>query len=69
MGAVADLTSQTQGKVEIIFYAQKMPAALASLGADARVSGDMINAILPEEHQDEGTMEPEPVSGARARRE
>jgi ABC-2 type transport system ATP-binding protein len=52
VGAVADLTSRTQGKVEIIFYAQKMPAALASLGADARVSGDMINAILPEEQQD-----------------
>jgi len=52
VGAVADLTSQTQGKVEIIFYAQKMPAALASLGVDARVSGDMINAILPEEQQD-----------------
>jgi ABC-2 type transport system ATP-binding protein len=52
VGAVADLTSQTQGKVEIIFYAQKMPAALANLGADARVSGNMINAILPEEQQD-----------------
>jgi ABC-2 type transport system ATP-binding protein len=52
VGAVADLTSQKQGKVEIIFYAQKMPAGLASLGADARVSGDMINAILPEEQQD-----------------
>jgi ABC-2 type transport system ATP-binding protein len=52
VGAVAELTSQTQGKVEIIFYAQRVPAALTSLGAEARVSGDMVNAVLPEEQQD-----------------
>src|SRR6202171_6579762 len=51
VGAVADLTSQTQGKVEIIFYAQKVPAALTSLGAVANVSGGMVNAVLPEEKQ------------------
>jgi ABC-2 type transport system ATP-binding protein len=53
VGAVADLTSQTQGRVEIIFLAQKVPAALTQLGAEARVSGDMVNAVLPEKHQDE----------------
>jgi ABC-2 type transport system ATP-binding protein len=52
VGAVADLTSQTQGKVEIIFYAPRVPADLTSLGAEARVSGDMVNAVLPEERQD-----------------
>src|ERR1700691_3108887 len=52
VGAVADLTSQTQGKIEIIFYAQKVPADLTGLGAEARVSGDMVNAVLPEERQD-----------------
>src|SRR5208283_3512935 len=52
VGAVADLTSDAKGKIEIIFYAQKVPPALASLGADARISGDMINAVLPEEQQD-----------------
>ena len=41
VGAVAELTSQTQGKVEIIFYAQTVPAGLTSLGAEARVSGDL----------------------------
>ena len=46
------MTSGTQGKVEIIFYAQKVPAGLTSLGAEARVSGDMVNAVLPEEQQD-----------------
>jgi hypothetical protein len=52
VGAVAELTSQTQGKVEIIFCAQGVPADLTSLGAEARVSGDMVNAVLPEERQD-----------------
>jgi len=46
------LTSQTQGKVEIIFYAKEVPASLTSLGAEARVSGDMVNAVLPEAQQD-----------------
>ena len=52
VGAVAELTSGTQGKVEIIFYAPRVPAGLTSLGAEARVSGDMVNAVLPEEQQD-----------------
>ncbi len=52
VGAIADLTSQAQGKVEIIFHAQKVPAGLTSLGAEASVSGDMVNAVLPEEQQD-----------------
>jgi ABC-2 type transport system ATP-binding protein len=52
VGAVAELTSQTQGKVEIIFCSQTVPAALTGLGAEARVSGDMVNAVLREEQQD-----------------
>jgi ABC-2 type transport system ATP-binding protein len=52
IGSVADLTSQTQGKIEIIFYAQAIPAVLTSLGAEARISGAMVNAVLPEEQQD-----------------
>jgi ABC-2 type transport system ATP-binding protein len=52
VGAVAELISETQGKIEIIFYAQKVPAGLTSLGAEAGVSGDMVNAVLPEEQQD-----------------
>ena len=49
---MAELTSQAQGRVEIIFCAQKVPAGLTSLGAEARVSGDMVNAVLPEAQQD-----------------
>jgi ABC-2 type transport system ATP-binding protein len=54
VGAVAELTSGTGGKVEIVFYAQhqNVPTALVALGAEWRVSGDMINAILPEEKQE-----------------
>jgi len=52
VGAVAELTSETQGRVEIVFFAEKVPAGLANLGAETRVSGDMVNAVLPEQHQD-----------------
>jgi ABC-2 type transport system ATP-binding protein len=52
VGAVADLTSQTHGRVEIIFCAPSVPSSLTDLGAEARVSGDMVNAVLPEEQQD-----------------
>ena len=52
VGAVAALTSQVQGKVEIIFYGQAVPAGLANLGAEAHVSGEVIRAVLPEEKQE-----------------
>jgi ABC-2 type transport system ATP-binding protein len=52
VGAVADLTSQVHGKVEIIFAGRAVPASLTNLGAQARVSGDVVSAVLPEEHQD-----------------
>jgi ABC-2 type transport system ATP-binding protein len=52
VGAVAHLTSQAQGKVEIIFCASSVPTALTNLGVEARVNGDMVNAVLGEEKQD-----------------
>jgi ABC-2 type transport system ATP-binding protein len=54
VGGIADWTSQTHGKVEIIFYAQgrQVPSALTTLGAEARRSGETICATLPEEQQD-----------------
>jgi ABC-2 type transport system ATP-binding protein len=52
VGAVADLTSQTQRKVEIIFCSPTVPAELTALGVEARVSGDMVNAVIHEEKQD-----------------
>src|SRR5260221_1021387 len=52
VGAVADLTSQAQGKVEIIFYAQKVPAGVTSLRAEVSVTGGIVNAGFPAEQQD-----------------
>lgn len=52
VGTVANLTSEVEGKVEIIFCAPTVPPALANLGVEARVSGDMVNAVVREENQD-----------------
>jgi len=52
VGAVADLMSQARRKVEIIFCSPNVPAELTTLGVEARVSGDMVNAVLDEEKQD-----------------
>lgn len=52
VGAVADLTSEVQGKVEIIFYANAVPTALAGLGAESRISGNVVNAVVPDENQE-----------------
>ena len=52
VGAVAELTSQVHGKVEIIFAGRTVPAALSRLGAQAHVSGDVVSAVLSEENQD-----------------
>src|SRR6266404_935249 len=52
IGAVADLTSQVHGKVEIIFAGRTVPASLTALGAQSHVSGDVVSAVLLEQHQD-----------------
>jgi ABC-2 type transport system ATP-binding protein len=54
VGAVKELTSLKHGQVEITFYAQgrQVPAGLSSLCGHARISGDVVNLVLPEEQQD-----------------
>ena len=52
VGAIADLTAQVQGKVEIIFASHVVPAGLKNLAAETRISGDVVIASLSEEHQD-----------------
>jgi len=52
VGAIADLTAQVQGKVEIIFASHVVPAGLKNLAAETRVSGDVVIAAVSEEHQD-----------------
>src|SRR5437764_7124519 len=51
-GAVADLTSSVQGKVEVIWQGTQIPNSIKALGADCHVSGDTVRAVLPEDKQD-----------------
>ena len=52
VGAVAELTAQVHGKVEITFNASAAPAALRQLGADMHINGNIVSAVLPEENQE-----------------
>jgi len=52
VGAVADLTSTVQGKVEVIWQGRQIPASMKVLGAECHVTGDTVRAILPENQQD-----------------
>ena len=44
--------SEVRGKVEIIFHARAVPLALSSLATEAHISGEMVNAVVPEERQE-----------------
>jgi ABC-2 type transport system ATP-binding protein len=52
VGAVADLTSSVEGKIELIWHGNKVPAAMKALGAECHVTGDTIRAVLLEGNQD-----------------
>ena len=52
VGAVADLTSSVQGKIEVIWRGTQVPASIKALGADCYVTGDTVRAVLPEKQQD-----------------
>jgi len=52
VGAVEDLTSSVQGKVEVIWQGTQVPAAIKALGAECHVSGDRVRAIIDENQQD-----------------
>jgi len=52
VGAVHELTSAVQGKVEVIWQGSQVPAALKTLDAECVVTGDTVRAVLPEKHQD-----------------
>jgi ABC-2 type transport system ATP-binding protein len=53
VGSVAQLTSQAKRRVEIIFCSPHVPEAMARLGIEGRVNGDMVNAVIDEDQQDE----------------
>ena len=46
IGTVADLTSKTQGKIEMTWHGTLFPAALAALGAQGQASGDIMRAQM-----------------------
>jgi ABC-2 type transport system ATP-binding protein len=52
VGAVSELTSAVQGKIEVIWQGTQIPAAMKTLGAECIVSGDTVRAVLPEAQQD-----------------
>jgi len=56
VGAVADLTSSVESKVEFVWKGSTLPASLKPLVMEYHVSGDMIRALVPE-HRQEATLE------------
>lgn len=52
VGAVEELTSSVQGKVEVVWKGTQIPASIKALGADCHVTGDTVRAVLPESQQD-----------------
>jgi ABC-2 type transport system ATP-binding protein len=52
VGAIEDLTSSVQGKVEVIWQGTQVPASIKALGAECHVTGDRVRAIIAESQQD-----------------
>src|ERR1700726_33329 len=52
VGAVEDLTSSVQGKVEIVWQGTLVPAAIKAIGAECHVTGDRVRIIVEENQQD-----------------
>jgi len=52
VGAVEDLTSGVQGKVEVMWQGTQIPASMKALGAECHVTGDTVRAVFHEDQQD-----------------
>jgi len=52
VGAVADLTSSIEGKVEVIWQGNSAPPSLKTLAPNCHVSGDTVRAVVLETSQD-----------------
>jgi ABC-2 type transport system ATP-binding protein len=52
VGAIEDLTSSVQGKVEVVWQGTQVPASIKALGAECHVTGDRVRAIINENQQD-----------------
>jgi ABC-2 type transport system ATP-binding protein len=52
VGAVEDLTSSVEGKVEVIWHGNSLPASLTALTAEYHLTGDTVRAMIREANQD-----------------
>jgi ABC-2 type transport system ATP-binding protein len=52
IGAVAELTSKVQGKVEVTWRGSQVPSAMKALGAECHVTGDTVRTVIDESQQD-----------------
>ncbi len=52
IGAIEDLTSSVQGKVEVIWQGTQVPASMKALGAECHVTGDTVRTVIDESQQD-----------------
>ena len=52
VGAVAELTTGVEGKVEIVWQGASVPAAIKPLGTEAHIAGNTVRAVLPDKNQD-----------------
>jgi ABC-2 type transport system ATP-binding protein len=52
VGAVADLTSSVEGKVEIVWHGNYLPASVKALTSESHLTGDTVRAVVLEGHED-----------------
>ena len=52
IGAVEDLTSTVQGKVDVVWQGTQVPASMKALGAECHITGDTVRAVISEAQQD-----------------
>jgi len=52
IGAVADLTSSVEGKVEIVWHGNFMPASVKALTSEHHLTGDTVRAVVLEGNED-----------------
>ena len=52
VGAVEDLTSTVQGKVEVVWQGTSIPASMKAMGAECHITADTVRAVINESQQD-----------------
>jgi ABC-2 type transport system ATP-binding protein len=51
-GAIEELTSSVQGKVEVVWQGTQIPASMKALSVECHVSGETVRAVIAEGQQD-----------------